>query len=214
MIYTPTQIADALDFALLNPASSDADIQTGCTFANAHNLKSVCVYPQHVKCAAMVHDNVSAVISFPHGTNSPVNKYREVTKAIQDGAKELDVVVNWKQFLGGDVSVLQNDLRCICERVHTPGVIVKAILETCWYTTAQLQDACKRCADEGVDFIKTSTGHHEGATEEAVIAIIEAVGDRVGVKASGGIRTYEDAAKFLGLGCTRLGASCYLELLP
>jgi deoxyribose-phosphate aldolase len=214
MTYTPTQIADALDFAILNPAASDADIQSGCEFANEHNLKSVCVYPQHVKFTARFHANVSAVISFPHGTASPLLKYREAVQAINDGARELDVVVNWQQFIGGDVSVLQKDLRCIREVVRTPGVIVKAILETCWYTPAQLIDACKRCADEGCDFIKTSTGHHEGATVEAVETIMDAVGDRVQVKASGGIKTYEDASKFLDLGCTRLGASRYLELLP
>lgn len=214
MSYTKQQIADALDYAVLNPSVTEEDISVGCAFANKHKLVSICVAPVHVQLAASYHPNVSTVISYPHGNLDLLSKYQSAMNAIVAGAKELDVVVNFGRYLGGDGAIIYNELQPICVYARTRGVLVKAILETALYTSCQLRDACRLCVTAGVDFIKTSTGAIRGATVGDVITILDAVGDRVGVKASGGIKKYADVAQFLDLGCERIGSSSYLELLP
>lgn len=214
MSYTREQIADALDYAVLSPLATVEDIRFGCAFANKHKLKSVCVASVNVRWAASIHDNVSSVIGFPHGNISPHSKAEEAMLAIADGAKELDVVLNYGRYLGGELTIVNQDLQVICRVAKKNGVLIKAILETCHYTTRQIYDACRRCVDEGVDFVKTSTGAFGGASIEAVTAMIDAVNGHCGVKASGGIKSYGAARTFLDLGCTRLGSSSYLELLP
>jgi len=214
MSYTPAQIADALDFAILDPTTTMDAIVDGCAFANKHKFKSVCVAPINVSLANSHHHNVSTVISYPDGNLDHVSKYQCAINAIVLGARELDVVVNYGRYLSGDLEIIQHDLTQLCAYAKSRRVLVKAILETYFYTTRQLIDASRQCVQAGVDFIKTSTGAVGGATTDAVQTILDAVGDNVGVKASGGIRTYGDVAKFLDLGCTRIGSSTFLELLP
>lgn len=214
MNYTREQIADALDFAILSPLTTVEDIRYGCAFANKHKLKSVCVAGVNVNWATMAHNNVSAVIDFPYGNANPYAKYTAAKLAITSGAKELDIVISYGRYLGGDLTIINQDLHIICEYARKNGVLVKAILETCHYTSRQIVDACKRCVDAGVDFVKSSTGLVGGATVETITLMLDTVNDQCGVKASGGIKTYADAAKFLDLGCTRLGSSRFLELLP
>lgn len=213
MSYTSEQIANALDYAVLSPQATVDDIRYGCAFANKHKLRSVCVASVNVNWASSIHPNVSAVIGFPHGNVNPFAKYEEAKLAITSGAIELDVVLNYGRYLGGDVNIIHQDLS-ICQYAQEHGVLVKAVLETCHYTTRQIYDACKRCVDEGVDFVKTSTGAFDGATVYAVTAMLDAVNGQCGVKASGGIKTYADVCTFLDLGCSRLGSSHFLELLP
>ena len=213
MSYTPEQIAAALDYAVLSPLATIEDIQFGCAFANKHSLRSICVAPVNIRWAAKDFDNVSTVIGYPHGNADTLTKYQEAINAIMAGAKELDVVINYGRYLGGDLTIIHQDLHNICQEAKKHDVVVKAILETCHYTTRQIYDACQRCVKEGVDFVKTSTGAFGGATIGAVTAMLEAVDGRAGVKASGGIKSYGAARTFLDLGCTRLGSSSYLELL-
>ncbi len=205
------KIADALDYAILKPTSSIEDVRNGCIFATKHKLKSVCVSSCNVELATQWHDNVCSVIGFPHGNMSPKTKHFEAFVAIENGAKELDIVINYGRYLGGDFRIIEKDLSLICKG---SDVIIKAILESCYYTIKQLQDACNRCADAGVDFVKTSTGFgYSGATLCDVGIMLDAVkGTGVQVKASGGINK-DNVQKFLDIGCTRLGASKYLELL-
>jgi deoxyribose-phosphate aldolase len=214
MSYTKEQIADALDYAVLSPMATMKSVTDGCSLANKHKIQSVCVAPVNVQLAASYHPNVSAVIGYPHGNLDPLSKYQSAMNAIVQGAKELDVVVNYGRFLGGDQAIIYTELRSICEYARTRHVLVKAILETSFYTSKQITDACLLCATAGVDFIKTSTGAFGGATTAAVNTILDTVGETVSVKASGGIKTYKDAAHFLNLGCTRLGSSSFSELLP
>lgn len=212
--YTPRDIADALDYAVLNPMATLEDIRDGCTFANKHKLKSICVASGNVELAAKLHGNVCAVVGFPHGNTTPGIKYMETIGVIQNGARELDVVINYGRYLGGDRYIIEQDLRNICNYARANGVIVKAILESCYYTPSQLTDACRRCVFAGVHFVKTSTGFGKsGATAGDVEIMLRAIGDlKVDVKASGEIKNYGDAQKLLDLGCTRIGASRYLEL--
>jgi len=212
--YTKEQIATVLDLAVLKPTATKADVSAACALAVAHKIKSVCVAPVWVPMARDLCPNVCAVVAFPHGNTRPEAKYAEAVAAMDCGAKELDVVGNYGRFLDGYTSAFR-DIAGIVAAARPRGVLVKAILETCYYTPDQIRKACELCVAVGVDFVKTSTGFGPGgATPEAVTIMLEAVKDEAQVKASGGIKTYADAARYLDLGCTRLGASTYLDLLP
>ena len=213
MSYTKEQIASALDYAVLSPLATVEDIQFGCAFANKHSLRSICVAPVNIRWAAKDFDNVSTVISYPHGNADPFTKYQEAMNAIEAGAKELDVVINYGRYLGGEQTIINQELHDLCLDAEGHEVVVKAILETCHFTTRQIYDACQRCVHEGVDYVKTSTGTFGGASIGAVTTMIDAVNGQCGVKASGGINSYGAARTFLDLGCTRLGSSRFLELL-
>ncbi len=199
------------DYSILNPLATVEDIKNGCIFATKHKLKSVCVSSGYVNLASMWHNNVCSVISFPHGNAASSVKYFESIEAVRNGAKELDIVINYGRYLEGDLDVIRRDLRHICRYAKGEGVIVKAILETCYHTKYQLIDACKRCAGVGVDFVKTSTGFGiDGAkTLDVAIMLYAVKGTGVQVKASGGIKTRKRARMFLDMGCTRIGSSCY-----
>ena len=214
--YSPKEIADALDYAVLNPLATIEDIRNGCAFANKHGLKSICVASANVEIAAKLHGNVCSVIGFPHGNMPSGIKYMEAVRAMVNGARELDVAVNYGRYLDGNLGVIEEDLRDICDHARANGVLVKAILESCYHSSTQLIDACWRSVDAGVHFVKTSTGFgRSGATPEDVAIMLYAVeGTGAQVKASGGIKTYNDAKLYLDLGCTRIGSSRYLELLP
>lgn len=213
--YSPKEIANALDYAVLSPLATLETIRDGCTFANKHGLKSICVAPVNVELAAKLHGNVCSVIGFPHGNVCSGIKYMEAIRAVVDGARELDVVVNYGRYLGGNLGIIKEDLRDICAYARANGVLVKSLLESCYYTSSQLRDACRRCVEAGVHFVKTSTGFGKSsATPGDVAVMLDAVkGPGVQVKASGGIKNYGDARQYLDLGCTRLGSSRYLELL-
>ena len=215
MNYTKEQIAAALDLAVLKPTATAADVRAACGVAVARSIKSVCVAPVWVPLASDLYSNVCAVIAFPHGNTLPEAKYAEALAAMDCGAKELDVVVNYGRFLDGGRDDAFWELAAIVEAARPRGVLVKAILESCFYTPDQLHQACRLCVESGVDFVKTSTGFGPGgATPEAVKTMLEAVDGEAQVKASGGIKTHADAARYLDLGCTRLGSSTYLGLLP
>jgi len=215
MSYTKEQIAAALDLAVLKPTATSADVRAACALAVARKIKTVCVAPVWVPMASDLYGNICAVIAFPHGNTLPEAKYAEAVAAMDCGAKELDVVVNYGRFLDGGRQDTFWEIANVVKAARPRGVLVKALLETCFYTPDQIHKACRLCVESGVDFVKTSTGFGPGgATPEAVKIMREAVDGKAGVKASGGIKTYADAALYLDLGCTRLGASAYRGLLP
>jgi deoxyribose-phosphate aldolase len=216
MKYTPEQIADVLDFAILRPLAGIGDIRGGAIYCRKNGIKSICVASANVGIASQYHPNVSSVIAFPHGNVDPKAKLREAQRAIQFGARELDVVVNYGRFLDGDWKIIYRELQELCKAAHDEGALVKAILETCHYTTSELVVACHECVRAEVDFVKTSTGFaHQSATLFDVQTMLDAVRDSsVKVKASGGIKNYQDVVQYLDMGCKRLGTSRYQELLP
>ena len=216
MNYTPKQIADVLDYAILNPLCTPEGIKYGAVYATKHNIKSVCVASGYVGIASQYHDNVSSVIAFPHGNMDPKAKLREAQLAVLFGARELDIVISYGRFLDGDFSSIQRELEGIVDMAHYEGVLVKAILETCYYTPVEIRQACEECVKVEVDFVKTSTGFGTyGATVEDVQIMLDAVkGTNIGVKASGGIHCYADVVAYLDIGASRVGSSKYLELLP
>jgi len=176
---------------------------------------TICVASYNVAIAKQITSRVCSVIGFPHGNTSPDIKFDEARAALEDGAVELDVVINFGRFLEGREVVVVQELGRIVQLAHKKKALVKAILQTCYYQPGQIVEACRLCVDCGVDFVKTSTGFGPGgATPRAVELMLEAVDGAAQVKASGGIKTYADAALYLSLGCTRIGSSRYRELLP
>ena len=214
--YTPEQIAAVLDYAVLNPEVGKVGI-IGCAKICAVNrIKCFCCSSANVKIASIYHPNVASVIGFPHGNVSPRAKLEEAKFAISDGAKELDVVINYGLFNTGETGIIRAELDRLCTFAHHHGVIVKAILETCTMGLVGTVAAIRECIKSEVDYVKTSTGFGSGgASEWAVMTMIaETKGTGVKVKASGGICCYADVVKFLDMGCSRIGASRYQELLP
>jgi deoxyribose-phosphate aldolase len=215
MNYSTDQIAAALDLAVLKPAATAQDVKDACALANKHKIKSVCVALSQLPLAASLFDNVSVVIGFPHGNTCADIKYREAKFAIEYSAKEIDVVLNYGKFLDGNRVIIDLELSTIVAVAHRSGLLVKAILETCYYTPKQIVEMGELCCMYGVDFVKTSTGFAGDVTPEAVESLKKAVkGTDCQIKASGGIKTYADVCQYLDMGCTRLGASTFLGLLP
>ena len=213
-MYTSQQIAGALDFAVLKPTTCDRDIQRACNIVQAEGIHSLCVAPTWVARAVELGIPICAVVGFPHGNTTPAQKRDEALGALDDGAVELDVVINYGRLLDNDVVTVERELLAIVDVASL--ATVKAILESCYFTSTGLFSATRFCANLGVDFVKTSTGFaHHGATPSAVEIMLKAVRNTdTQVKASGGISCYSDAATYLDLGCTRLGASCFQELCP
>jgi len=215
MTYTKEQIAAALDLAVLKPTATARDVIRAARLVQKEGLAALCIAPCNVRLARRYTDRVCAVIGFPHGNTLPTVKVLEAGLAIEHGAGELDVVINYGHLLAGKPKIGHEELILLVHLFKPMGIPIKAVLETCHYRPDQIRDACKLCVNCGVDLVKTSTGFGPGgATPEAVKTMLEAVDGEAQVKASGGIKTYADAARYLDLGCTRLGSSSYRELLP
>jgi deoxyribose-phosphate aldolase len=209
-------IASALDLAVLKPTATRADVLRAAQLVEQYAIASICVAPFNVAVARRVTKRVCAVVGFPHGNTLVEVKRVEAVRAIDYGASELDVVINYGRFLEDHYTEVASELRAVVTEAHSCGVRVKAILETCYYTPAQVMQACNICIGCGVDWVKTSTGFAKGgATPGVVKLMLEAVaGTGIEVKASGGIHGYADAKQYLDMGCTRIGSSRFSELLP
>ena len=211
-MFTREQVAKTIDHAVLKPFATDEDIIAGCKMCAERKVGCFCVRPTDVALAAeQLKDGkvaVSAVIGFPHGSNRPQVKALEAKLAIEDGAVELDMVMNIGKFLSGDYGFVQKDIEAVVAEAKKAGAIVKVILETCYLSDEQIAKACKIAEAAGADFVKTSTGFGDGpATPEAIDIMIRTVGETMGVKASGGVRSYETAVGYLKQGCKRLGVA-------
>ena len=207
---TIRDVAALLDHAVLKPNFTAADLAAHAAMCVARGVGCLCVRPADV-AAAVGHVAgspvvVASVIGFPHGSHRPETKALESRLAIADGAKELDMVIALGPLLSGDESRVREDIGAVVAAARPYGVLVKLIFETCYLTPAQIVTACRLAEEAGANFVKTSTGFGTaGATPEAVRLMLDTVGGRLGVKASGGIRTWADAVMYLDMGCTRLG---------
>lgn len=209
-MYTQDEVAGPIDHAVLKPTATTADVAANAAMCRERNIGCLCVRPCDVALAvrALAESDctVAAVVGFPHGANRPDVKALEARLAMDDGAAELDMVMNIGRFLSGDREWVKRDIAAVVAEAKPRGVLVKVILETCNLTPAQIADACRIARDAGADFVKTSTGFADGgATPDAVAVMLETVGDALAVKASGGIRTWQDAVGYLEQGCRRLG---------
>lgn len=204
----PVALAPLIDHSLLAPVATPDQVSHWCQEAQRYGFAAVCVNPCYV---ALVRErlgssdiHVCTVIGFPTGATTSGAKLYEAQEAVERGATELDVVVNLGWVKTGQGDRLHRELAEICEATGTP---VKAILETALLTPRELELAAAAAMDAGVAFLKTSTGWQGGATVEAVQQLQQITQGRVGIKASGGIRTVEQALALVEAGATRLGTS-------
>lgn len=210
-------LAPLLDHTLLKAGATGAEVETLCREARAHAFASVCVNPVWVPWASAALTGTAArvctVVGFPLGATATAAKAFEAEQALRDGADEVDMVLDLGAARSGEWAQVQADLRALRRAVPRPKVL-KVILETCLLDEAQKRRACALAAEEGLDFVKTSTGFSTGgATVEDVALMRAVVGESVGVKASGGIRTYDQALAMVLAGATRLGVSASLAIL-
>lgn len=207
-IHPEINLADFIDHALLNPTATPDQVAQCCAESDRFGFPAVCVYPVHVRQAAELlygkRPKVCTVIGFPTGATTSQVKYAEAQEAVENGATELDVVINLGWLKTGETDKLHQEIAEICEDT---GQTVKAILETALLTDAEKKLAAEICMDAGVSFLKTNTGWYGGATVEDVQLLKKLTKDRVQIKASGGIRTVEQAIELILAGATRLGTS-------
>jgi len=212
--YPDIEIASLIDHALLNPTATPEQVEKCCQEADRFQFAAVCVYPTYVKQAAeLLHGKtpkVCAVIGFPSGATTSLTKLHEAQEAVENGATELDVVLNLGWLKAGKTEELYREIAQICEET---GQLVKVILETNLLTDPEKQLAAEISLDAGAQFLKTSTGWHGGATVAEVRLLKQITKGQIGIKASGGIRTIEQAFDLVMAGATRLGTSRGPDLL-
>ncbi|VEP12422.1 Deoxyribose-phosphate aldolase [Hyella patelloides LEGE 07179] len=207
-------LADYIDHTLLKPSATPEEIQKCCRDAIKYNFPAVCIYPYAVQQATeLLHNHkiaVCTVIGFPTGANTPAVKLYEAQEAAENGATELDVVMNLGWIKSRQSELIYQEIASICEET---GQTVKAILETTVLTDEEKRLAAEICLDAGVSYLKTSTGWFGGATVKDIKLLKEVSRGKVGIKASGGIRTVEQAIALIEAGATRLGTSRGVDLV-
>ena len=210
-------LAKLIDHTDVRPTATDADIKRLCDEAVKHGFCAVCVQPYFVRLASRLLANesgvkVCTVVGFPFGTNVTDVKVFEAKKAIEDGAEELDVVMNISAVKSGNYAYLEEELNKIMSVAE--DTVIKLIIETGYLTVEEMKKVCDIAVKAGVDYIKTCTGFGpRGVSLDDVRLIKEFTGGKVGIKASGGIRTYEQAVSLIEAGATRLGTSRSLKVL-
>lgn len=209
--------ASLIDHTLLKPEATDEDIKRLCDEAARYHFASVCVNPSWVKAAACNLRGsgvpVCTVIGFPLGATLPDVKAYEARRAIFDGAREVDMVLNIGALKSGDDCLVEHDIRSVVEVAHEAGVTCKVIIETALLTDEEKVRACLASKRAGADFVKTSTGFAKGGATVADVALMRrTVGSELGVKASGGVKGLEDARAMVEAGATRIGASVGVKI--
>ena len=209
--------ASLIDHTLLKPEASESDIKKLCNEAIQFGFASVCVNPSWVKRAAefLKGSNVPVctVIGFPLGATLPDVKAYEARRAIFNGAREVDMVINIGALKSGDDCAVEDDIRAVAEAAHENGILCKVIIETALLSDEEKVRACLASKNAGADFVKTSTGFSKGgATVEDVNLMRRTVGKTLGVKASGGVKGIEDARAMFEAGATRIGASVGVKI--
>jgi deoxyribose-phosphate aldolase len=215
---TVPALARLIDHAVLRPTQTERDVVDACTIARRERIASVCVKPFYVPdCARLLKDSgvlTSTVIGFPHGGQSAEVKVTTSLNALRDGAAELDMVINIGALIEKDYAQVEKEIASVVGVGHANEALVKVILECGYLDDAQKAIAAQIAVAAGADFVKTSTGFGpEGATVEDVRLLRQVVGDAVGVKAAGGIRTLDDALAMIEAGASRLGTSSTAQIL-
>ena len=212
--YPDIDIAPYIDHTLLIATATSEQVERWCEEADRFNFAAVCVYPTHVRRAAELlrgrKPKVCTVIGFPSGATTSATKLYEAQEAVENGATELDVVINLGWLKSGNTEAMHREIAEICEET---GQTVKVILETNLLTDVEKRQAAEIFMDAGAAFLKTSTGWNGGATVEDVRLLKEVARERIGIKASGGIRTVHQALDLILAGATRLGTSRSVDLL-
>ncbi|HDD23980.1 MAG TPA: deoxyribose-phosphate aldolase [Chloroflexi bacterium] len=212
------RLAAMIDHTLLKPDATYAQIARLCEEAHIYHFASVCVNPVHVRrCTESLKGSgvaVCTVIGFPLGATSTEVKVFEAQRAIEDGASELDMVMNIGALKSEDGEAVQRDIAAVAQVCHTNGALLKVIIETALLTDGEKERACRLAVAGEANFVKTSTGFGPGgATAEDIALMRWVVGPHIGVKASGGIRTYNDALRMIAAGANRIGASAGVRIV-
>ena len=200
-------IASKTDLAVLKPDATLDDLIRAIYLANKYQVASVCVRPDYVKEAVKQYHNIGTVVGFPFGYNTTDTKIFETRQALNQGVKEVDVVMNLGKFADKEYFYISEELRKIVMLCHAADVLVKVIIETTLWSNQEVYQACKVVSDSGADFIKTSTGFiGDGSPPHSVkVQIMLEHPSKLRVKASGGIKTRQQAELYLNMGCSRLG---------
>lgn len=211
------ELASMIDHTLLKAEATREMVYQLCNEAKKYGFAAVCVNPYYVKLAKEYlkgsNIKVATVIGFPLGANRKETKAFEARRAIEDGADEIDMVINIGALKDGDYDLVREDIEAVVEAVKGEA-IVKVIIEACILTNEEKVKACQLCEQAGADFVKTSTGFSTGgATIEDIKLIKEVVGDRLKIKASGGIRDYKRAKAMVEAGASRIGASASVNII-
>jgi deoxyribose-phosphate aldolase len=211
-------LSHLIDHTLLKPDATHDEIAQLCYEARKHGFASVCVNPSHVKlCADLLKGSdvlTCTVVGFPLGATSTEAKTFEAQKAVRDGAKEVDMVINVGALKSRDYELVEHDIASVATAVRAGGAILKVIIEAALLTDDEKVAASQLAKVAGADFVKTSTGFGPGgATAEDVALMRRVVGPKIGVKASGGIRTRADVQKMVEAGATRIGASASVKIV-
>ncbi len=224
-----SELAKMIDHSILGPTLTDADLESHCKIALEYNVASVCVKPYAVKKAAELligsDVRVGCVIGFPHGNSATSVKVFETELACNDGAIEIDMVINIGKALGGDWDYVENEIKAVTEACHKNHAIVKVIFETDYVTRDEDKiRLCQICTIAGADFVKTSTGfgfvkkpdgnyNYIGATVHDIELMRKYSGPEVRIKCAGGVRTLDDLLKMKAAGATRSGATATVAIL-
>jgi deoxyribose-phosphate aldolase len=211
-------IARRVDHALLGPALTDDDLEEGCHLAVKYDVAGVCIKPYAVSLAARILKGsrvaVGTTIGFPHGGHATAVKVYESQKAMDDGAAELEMVINIGQAIGGNWDAVGREIAEVTRVAHDRGALVKVIFENCFLNIEQKVRLCHICGEIGADYVKSSTGFGAGgATHDDLVLMRKSSPAHVKLKAAGGIRTLDQAIALVELGCDRLGASRTAEIL-
>jgi len=224
-----TELAKMIDHSILQPAHTDEDLKKQCAVAKKYNVASVCVKPYAVRQAASYLKGsdvkIGCVIGFPHGNSTTAVKVFETEQACNDGATEIDMVINIGKALSGDWVYVEKEIRTVTETCHSNNAIVKVIFENDFITrTEDKIQLCEICTRAGADFVKTSTGYgfvklssgdfnYKGATVADIELMRKHSGPKVQVKCAGGVRTLDDLLKMKAAGATRSGATATEAIL-
>jgi len=223
-----TQLAKMIDHSLLHPTMTDEQLKQGCDIAEKYNTASVCIKPYAVRQAVEWLKGsdvlVGTVIGFPHGNSAPEIKVAETHRACDDGAVEIDMVVNIGKVLGGGWNFVHDEIAAIKKAAHNGGAILKVIFENDFLQDGHIIRLCEICSAIGVDFVKTSTGYgfikgadgtysYKGATHHHLKLMRQHAAPEVQIKAAGGVRTLDDLLAMRELGVTRVGATATVAIV-
>ncbi|CAB0543102.1 2-deoxyribose-5-phosphate aldolase [Corynebacterium diphtheriae] len=211
---TRNDVAQMIDHTLLKPEATTDDFKALIADAARLGTYSVCVSPSALPVEIPENLHVATVVGFPSGAVKPEIKAAEAARTVADGAEEVDMVINIALAKEGKFDELEAEIKAVRDAVPAPGIL-KVILETAALTDDEIVATCKASENAGADFVKTSTGFHPagGASVHAVEIMHATVGGRLGIKASGGIRTAKDALAMIEAGATRLGLSASAAIL-
>ena len=216
--YTYHDIAKMIDHSLLNPTLTQDELEAGCRLALSYDVASVCIVPYCLhRCAEILAGSAVApgtVVGFPHGCHATGVKVAEAARALRDGARELDMVVNISKVLSLDWGYVRQDIREVVDVTRAGGAKIKVIFENCWLDDTHKIRLCEISSELGADWVKTSTGYGSGGATDHDLRLMRAhAAPNVQVKAAGGVRTLDRLLEVRALGVTRVGATRTAQIL-